>query len=176
VGDNDAGVGSDARVVPVGSTGMAELCSPTGDGEGTPLKKSRTRSRQKGGSGYVFVPDPFEDGRERYDAVVLAVPHREFRRRSRSDYVSLFSRVKPGVFVDVKGVFTREAAQARGRRSIPSSCGKAAPSTTSSTPTASCWGWSPPGASTCCCRYTGPCWTASVQRLPTLRGRPAAIR
>jgi UDP-N-acetyl-D-galactosamine dehydrogenase len=73
-----------------------------------------TQSTEKGGSGCVFVPDPFEDGRERYDAVVLAVPHREFRQRNWSDYVSLFSRVKPGVFVDVKGVFAREAAQAGG--------------------------------------------------------------
>jgi len=99
--------------VPVCSTGTAELCSPTlgkGDGEGTPLKEPHTQSTEKGGSDCVFVPDPFEDYRERYDAVVLAVPQREFRRRSRSDYVSLFSRVKPGIFVDVKGVLAREAA------------------------------------------------------------------
>jgi UDPglucose 6-dehydrogenase len=65
---------------------------------------------------------------------------------------------------------TATATTASRWPSIPSSCGKPARSTTSSTPTASCWGWSPPGAATCCCRYTGPCWTASVRRLPTTPG------
>jgi hypothetical protein len=102
--------------VPVCSTGTAELCPPTlgkavRGRQSTKIKKEpHTQSTEKGGSGYVFVPDPFEDGRGRHDAVVLAVPHREFWRRSRSDYVSLFSMVKPGIFVDVKGVFAREAA------------------------------------------------------------------
>jgi nucleotide sugar dehydrogenase len=60
-----------------------------------------------------FVDDPFERRPEGYDAVVLAVPHRAFRAREWAAYLALFGDTRPGVFVDVKGVF-REAAKSRG--------------------------------------------------------------
>jgi UDP-N-acetyl-D-galactosamine dehydrogenase len=63
--------------------------------------------------GLNFVDDPFECRPEGYDAVVLAVPHRAFRAREWTAYLALFGDARPGVFVDVKGVF-REAAKARG--------------------------------------------------------------
>ena len=51
------------------------------------------------------APDPFA-GRERYDAVVLAVPHPGFRAQPLQAYLGLFHhRDRPGVLVDVKGVF-----------------------------------------------------------------------
>jgi len=57
-----------------------------------------------------FVENPFENNTSAsYDAVVLAVPHQEFRERGWSAYLSLFGSTNPGVFVDVKGVFAAEA-------------------------------------------------------------------
>ncbi len=60
--------------------------------------------------GVTLVSDPF-DGRSRrgYDAVVLAVPHREFQARGWSAHLSLLGDPQPGVFVDVKGVFMEAA-------------------------------------------------------------------
>jgi UDP-N-acetyl-D-galactosamine dehydrogenase len=63
--------------------------------------------------GLNFVDDPFERRPEGYDAVVLAVPHRAFRAREWAAYLALFGDARPGVFVDVKGVF-REAAKSQG--------------------------------------------------------------
>jgi UDP-N-acetyl-D-glucosamine/UDP-N-acetyl-D-galactosamine dehydrogenase len=63
--------------------------------------------------GLNFVDDPFERPPEGYDAVVLAVPHRAFRAREWAAYLALFGDARPGVFVDVKGVF-REAAKSQG--------------------------------------------------------------
>lgn len=59
----------------------------------------------KGGS------NPFVSKR-RYDAVVLAVAHRDFRDRSMQDYLRLLEG-NPAVFVDVKGIW-REAAREAG--------------------------------------------------------------
>lgn len=54
----------------------------------------------------TFVEDPFASRADGvYDAVVLAVPHREFRERGWSAYLSLFGDAKPGVFIDVRGLF-----------------------------------------------------------------------
>lgn len=55
--------------------------------------------------------NPFVSKR-RYDAVVLAVAHRDFRERSMQDYLRLLEG-KPAVFVDVKGIW-REAARETG--------------------------------------------------------------
>lgn len=61
-----------------------------------------------------FVENPFESrAREGYDAVVLAVPHRELREQGWIAHLSLLGNTKPGVFVDVKGVFPA-AAKAHG--------------------------------------------------------------
>jgi UDP-N-acetyl-D-galactosamine dehydrogenase len=63
--------------------------------------------------GFTFVNDPFNSGsHDGYDAVVLAVPQRVFRAREWAAYLSLFGDTKPGVFVDVKGVF-QDAAKMR---------------------------------------------------------------
>jgi UDP-N-acetyl-D-galactosamine dehydrogenase len=56
-----------------------------------------------------FVDDPFCTRRGHYDAVVLAVPHRVFRERAYSDYLTLMSAMAQGVFVDVKGVYLSDA-------------------------------------------------------------------
>jgi UDP-N-acetyl-D-galactosamine dehydrogenase len=47
------------------------------------------------------VPDPF-DGGERYDAVILAVPHREFLARSEGAYRAVLRESGNRVLVDVK--------------------------------------------------------------------------
>lgn len=65
---------------------------------------------------FPFVDDPFTTCRERYDAVVLAVPHRVFRERRYEDYLLLMRSDSQGVFVDVKGVYLGDArADASGR-------------------------------------------------------------
>ncbi|MGY4706909.1 nucleotide sugar dehydrogenase [Candidatus Bipolaricaulota sp. J31] len=58
-----------------------------------------------------FVNNPFDKARSQsaYDAMVLAVPHEEFRRYDLRTYMSLFDDSKPGVFVDVKGLFLEKA-------------------------------------------------------------------
>ncbi|MFD1064455.1 nucleotide sugar dehydrogenase [Oceanobacillus locisalsi] len=47
------------------------------------------------------------------DAVVLAVPHREYSEYQPSDYLSMY-RTNNKVFVDVKGAYGREALEAEG--------------------------------------------------------------
>jgi UDP-N-acetyl-D-galactosamine dehydrogenase len=65
---------------------------------------------------FPFVDDPFTTCKDRYDAVVLAVPHRVFRERRYEDYLSLMRSDAQGVFVDVKGVYLSDArADASGR-------------------------------------------------------------
>jgi UDP-N-acetyl-D-glucosamine/UDP-N-acetyl-D-galactosamine dehydrogenase len=52
---------------------------------------------------------------EKYDAVILAVPHRIFREQPIEAYVNLLaSEDKPPVFVDVKGVL----GEMRGNRDL----------------------------------------------------------
>lgn len=75
---------------------------------------------------YVVVYDPFLDetelqrlqlrgvsnpflAKQRYDCVILAVAHKEFREKSIGDYLQLLQG-NPSVFVDVKGIM-REAAR-----------------------------------------------------------------
>jgi UDP-N-acetyl-D-galactosamine dehydrogenase len=63
-----------------------------------------------GALGLVPVPDPFDRAQERprqkYHALILAVPHRVFRERSLEEYINLLIRDGGmGVFVDVKGLF-----------------------------------------------------------------------
>ena len=55
------------------------------------------------GLGLRPVEDPFSS-QERYDAVVLAVPHRVFRERPAQAVAALLNHTGPGVLVDVKGV------------------------------------------------------------------------
>ena len=64
--------------------------------------------------GLHMIDDPFTSG-VRYDAVVIAVPHDEFRSRAVGDFVDL---IRPdhgrGVLIDVRGMLDRAAAEARG--------------------------------------------------------------
>lgn len=61
-------------------------------------------------SGLSFVENPFVyPPAEGYDAVILAVPHRPFRQLGWGAYRSLFGGTGPGVFVDVRGVFSAGA-------------------------------------------------------------------
>lgn len=53
------------------------------------------------------VPDPFENPSDSYDAVVLAVPHRQFQERGWAKIFSLFHGSFP-VLVDVRGIFGEE--------------------------------------------------------------------
>jgi UDP-N-acetyl-D-galactosamine dehydrogenase len=59
--------------------------------------------------GLTMVPDPFT-AEERYDAIVIAVPHDEFRSRTVPDFVDLL-RVDNGggVLIDVRGMLNRAA-------------------------------------------------------------------
>lgn len=58
---------------------------------------------------FPFIDDPFSTRRRYYDAIVLAVPHRQFRERRYEEYLSLMSALAQGVFVDVKGVYLNVA-------------------------------------------------------------------
>jgi len=50
------------------------------------------------------VADPFRDN-EKYDALILAVPHRVFREQAAESYARLFANGgRPAVLVDIKGV------------------------------------------------------------------------
>ena len=63
----------------------------------------------EGEIGLTMVPDPFT-AEERYDAIVIAVPHDEFRSRTVPDFVDLL-RVDNGggVLIDVRGMLNRAA-------------------------------------------------------------------
>jgi len=64
--------------------------------------------------GVRMIDDPFTTG-ERYDAVVIAVPHDEFRSRSTVDFIGLLRADHGGgVLVDVRGMLDRAAVEARG--------------------------------------------------------------
>ena len=58
---------------------------------------------------FTFVDDPFRTRRGHYDAIVLAVPHRQFRERCYEEYLSLMNALAQGVFVDVKGVYLHDS-------------------------------------------------------------------
>ena len=61
-----------------------------------------------------MVDDPFVAA-ERYDALVLAVPHDEFRARRVADYLGLLREDHGrGVIVDVRGILDRTAVEAQG--------------------------------------------------------------
>jgi UDP-N-acetyl-D-galactosamine dehydrogenase len=61
-----------------------------------------------------MIDDPFASG-ERYDAVVLAVPHDEFRARRVADYVGLLRDDHGrGVLVDVRTILDRAEVEAQG--------------------------------------------------------------
>ena len=62
----------------------------------------------------AVVPDPFQAG-QRYDALVLAVPHREFQSKGVRPYLGLLeTEGGPGVLVDVKGVLSRRSVERAG--------------------------------------------------------------
>jgi len=52
--------------------------------------------------------------RARYDAVVVAVPHDEFRSRAVRDFVDLLRADRGGVLIDVRGMLDRAAVEAHG--------------------------------------------------------------
>jgi UDP-N-acetyl-D-galactosamine dehydrogenase len=61
-----------------------------------------------------MVEDPFGAG-ERYDAVIIAVPHDEFRSRTVADFVDLLRADHGGgVLVDVRGMLDRAAVEGQG--------------------------------------------------------------
>jgi UDP-N-acetyl-D-galactosamine dehydrogenase len=63
--------------------------------------------------GLRMIEDPF-DGAHEYEAVILAVPHDEFRSRSVAGFVDLLGTPKGGVLVDVRGMLDRAAVEAHG--------------------------------------------------------------
>ena len=64
--------------------------------------------------GFRMIDDPFTST-SRYDAVVLAVPHDEFRSRAVDDFVGLLRADHgAGVLVDVRGMLDRASVEARG--------------------------------------------------------------
>lgn len=67
---------------------------------------------------FAFIDDPFSARKGHYDAVVLAVPHRQFRERRYEAYLSLMSALAQGVFVDVKGVYLSDARADQSGRVI----------------------------------------------------------
>ena len=62
-----------------------------------------------------MVDDPFrEPGEAGYDAVILAVPHDEFRSRNVREFVDLLRTDRGrGILVDVRGILSREAVEAQ---------------------------------------------------------------
>ncbi len=64
--------------------------------------------------GLTMVADPFA-GAERYDAVIIAVPHDEFRSRTVADFIDLLRADHGGsVLVDVRGMLERASVEAQG--------------------------------------------------------------
>lgn len=62
----------------------------------------------------TMVEDPFA-GAERYDAVIIAVPHDEFRRRTVADFIDLLRADHGGsVLVDVRGMLDRASVELQG--------------------------------------------------------------
>jgi UDP-N-acetyl-D-galactosamine dehydrogenase len=61
-----------------------------------------------------MIEDPFGTD-ERYDAIVVAVPHDEFKVRPLVDFLDLLrSDNGGGVVIDVRGMLDRDAVEARG--------------------------------------------------------------
>ena len=64
--------------------------------------------------GLRMVEDPFQS-EERYDAVVIAVPHDEFRTRPLQDFTDLLRADHGGgVLIDVRGMLDRAAVEKQG--------------------------------------------------------------
>jgi UDP-N-acetyl-D-galactosamine dehydrogenase len=64
--------------------------------------------------GLTMVPDPFT-AEARYDAIVVAVPHDEFRGRPVGDFVRLLRADNGGgVLIDVRGMLDRAAVTSHG--------------------------------------------------------------
>ena len=63
--------------------------------------------------GLRMIDDPF-GAASRYDAVVVAVPHDEFRSRAVRDFVDLLRADRGGVLIDVRGMLDRAAVEAHG--------------------------------------------------------------
>jgi UDP-N-acetyl-D-galactosamine dehydrogenase len=72
--------------------------------------------------GLLPISDPFqprEPNKPKYDAIILAVPHRAFRERALSEYLSLLADDgRPVVFVDVRGALPLTADEKQGRRGV----------------------------------------------------------
>jgi UDP-N-acetyl-D-galactosamine dehydrogenase len=63
-----------------------------------------------------MVDDPFRERDDAgYDAVILAVPHDEFRSRTVREFVDLL-RTDRGraILIDIRGMLSREAVEAQG--------------------------------------------------------------
>jgi UDP-N-acetyl-D-galactosamine dehydrogenase len=63
--------------------------------------------------GLRMIDDPFGCA-HRYDAVVVAVPHDEFRSRSVGEFVDLLRVDSGGILIDVRGMLGRAAVEAHG--------------------------------------------------------------
>ena len=63
--------------------------------------------------GLRMIDDPFGCA-HRYDAVVVAVPHDEFRSRSVAEFVDLLRVDSGGILIDVRGMLGRAAVEAHG--------------------------------------------------------------
>jgi UDP-N-acetyl-D-mannosaminuronate dehydrogenase len=65
-----------------------------------------------------MIEDPFRSLKKNdrlYDAVVVAVPHDDFRSRSVTDFVDLLRTDRGrGVLIDVRGMLDRAAVEAHG--------------------------------------------------------------
>jgi hypothetical protein len=62
---------------------------------------------------------PNKPNKPKYDAIILAVPHRPFRERALTEYLSLLADDgRPVVFVDVRGAFPLTAPEKKGRRGV----------------------------------------------------------
>jgi UDP-N-acetyl-D-mannosaminuronate dehydrogenase len=63
-----------------------------------------------------MIDDPFTAAAgERYDVIVIAVPHDEFRTRALADFLELLRADNGGgVIVDVRGMLDRAAVEAQG--------------------------------------------------------------
>jgi len=93
------------NVCDVRNTRVAELMRELIDhGVAVAVSDPLVRARDLARFQVSVAADPF-GGKEKYDAVILAVPHRVFRERPAEAYTKLLANHdRPAVFVDLKGV------------------------------------------------------------------------
>lgn len=74
------------------------------------------RAKSRAILGMNLIADPF-NGQQKYDGIVLAVPHEEFRTKDWKSFRDLLTDGPEGILIDVKGIL-REAAKCCDKNKI----------------------------------------------------------